>query len=294
MDESQRCPRQCGAQRERESGVCRVPREILVARAAPHFGEEPCLSGERGSGTVFFAGCLLGCVYCQNFDVSRARKGVAVSEERLAEIFCELEAQGVHNLNLVTGTPYVRPILDALKKAQTKLPVVWNTSAYETPETLRMLEDHVQIYLPDMKYRLSAPAARYSAAPDYPEVAEQAIREMLRQTETFRMDENGLLQKGVLIRHLVLPGQKENTRRVIEWVAEAFFPGEVLFSLMAQYTPCGNARRYPEINRLLSPEEWGNALCWLEEAGIKDGYVQDLSASGEEEIPDFTGRGRSS
>ena len=285
------CPRHCGAERERTAGICRSGAEIRVARAAPHYGEEPCISGERGSGAVFFAGCPLGCVYCQNYALSRGREGQPVTVERLSEIFRELEAKGVHNLNLVTGTQYAPGILRALDLAAPAVPVVWNTSGYETVETVRALSRRVQVFLPDMKYALTAPAARYSRAPDYPAAARAAIEEMVRLTGPFELDGDGLLRRGVLIRHLVLPGQLENTRAVLRWVSEAFLPGEVLFSLMAQYTPCGDLTAFPELGRPLTPEEWEQAMDMLGESGIEDGFVQELSASGEEQIPAFDGTG---
>ena len=291
MSECRLCPRGCGADRDRGRGVCRVGAQIRVARAAPHYGEEPCLSGERGSGAVFFAGCPLGCVYCQNYELSRGRAGEDVTPERLAEILSALEARGVHNLNLVTGTQFTPGILRALELASPKIPVVWNSSGYETEETVRALSERVQIFLPDMKYALSAPAARYSRAPDYPPIARAAIEEMARRTGPYRLGEDGMLRAGVLIRHLVLPGQISNTRAVLRWVGETFAPGEVLFSLMAQYTPCGDLTKTPELRRGLTAEEWDEALDALEGSGITDGYVQELSAAGEEAIPAFDGTG---
>ncbi len=291
MSECRLCPRRCAADRAFAPGVCRAGGELRVARAAPHYGEEPCISGERGSGAVFFAGCPLGCVYCQNYALSRSREGKSVTVERLGEIFRELEERGVHNLNLVTGTPFVPEILAALELAKPAVPVVWNSSGYETVETVRALSGKVSVFLPDMKYALADTAARYSRAADYPETAKAAIREMVRLTGPYELDGDGLLRRGVLIRHLVLPGQGENTRQVLRWVSETFRPGEVLFSLMAQYTPCGELGAYPELRRTLTAEEWDQALAALEESGIEDGYVQDLSAAGEEEIPAFDGTG---
>ena len=189
MSECRLCPRSCGADRERERGVCRTGAEILVGRAAPHYGEEPCVSGERGSGAVFFAGCPLGCVYCQNYALSRGRKGLPVTVERLAEIFSELEEKGVHNLNLVTGTQFVPGILRALDLAAPKIPAVWNSSGYETLETVRALAGRIRVFMPDMKYALAAPAARYSRAPDYPETARAAVEEMARLTGPYVLDE---------------------------------------------------------------------------------------------------------
>lgn len=291
MSECRLCPRRCGADRETTRGVCRMGAEIVVARAAPHYGEEPCISGERGSGAVFFAGCPLGCIYCQNYELSRGREGKSVTAERLAEIFAELEAQGVHNLNLVTGTPFAPQIVGALRLAKPAIPVVWNTSGYETVGTVRLVSEKCSVFMPDMKYADPALAARYSRAPDYPETARAAIREMVRLTGPYELDGDGLLQKGVLIRHLVLPGQLENTRNVLRWVSETFAPGEVLFSLMAQYTPCGALEKFPELRRTLNAEEWDEALATLEESGIEDGFVQELDASGEEEIPEFDDTG---
>ena len=291
MSECRLCPRRCGADRTRSRGVCRAGAEVMLGRAAPHYGEEPCISGERGSGAVFFAGCPLGCVYCQNYALSRGRGGKTVSVQRLAEIFTELEARGVHNLNLVTGTQFAAEIIEALKQAKPAIPVVWNSSGYETPETVRALAPYVSVFLPDMKYALSAPAVRYSKAPDYPETAKAAILAMFEATGPYELDAEGMLKRGVLIRHLVLPGQRENTRAVLRWAGETFAPGTVLFSLMAQYTPCGDLAAFPELARPLSAGEWEDALAALEEAGIEEGYVQDLDAAGEEAIPAFDGTG---
>lgn len=291
MSECRLCPRQCGADRAISAGVCHMGDALRVARAAPHYGEEPCISGERGSGAVFFAGCPLGCVYCQNYALSRGRIGETVSAERLAAIFSELEAKGVHNLNLVTGTQFAPQILEALSIAAPKIPVVWNTSGYETVETVDALAPQVSVFLPDFKYTDPRLAARYSRAPDYPEAARAAIRRMVEHTGAFELDGDGLLRRGVLIRHLVLPGQTENTRAALHWIADTFAPGTVLVSLMAQYTPCGHLDKYPELRRTLTPEEWDAALAVLNETGLSDGYVQELSASGEEEIPAFDGTG---
>lgn len=291
MAECRLCPRQCGADRSRAPGLCRVSQAIRVGRAAPHFGEEPCISGRRGAGAVFFAGCPLGCAYCQNYRLSRGLEGRDLSPEELAEVFRRLEAQGVHNLELVTGTQFLPGILRALELARPQVPVVWNSSGYETVRAVEEASRAVSVFLPDLKYALEEPARRYSRAPDYPETAMTAIREMARRTGPFVLDGDGLLRRGVLIRHLVLPGNLENTRRVIRWVAETFPPGQVLFSLMAQYTPMGDLAAAPELRRPLDPEEWAQCLAWLEESSIEDGYVQELSAAGEEEIPAFDGTG---
>ena len=232
------CPRACRAERtpDRPGGVCGMPSEPVVARAMLHQWEEPCLTGEHGAGAVFFSGCNLRCSYCQNKPISQGGVGKPVTAVRLREIFRELIAQGAACLDLVTPTHFTPAILEALGEEPWPVPVVWNCGGYETPETLRLLEGRVQVYLPDLKYALPGPAGKYSAAPDYFDRAAPAIWEMFRQTGPYRM-ENGHLKSGVLIRHLLLPGELENTRRCIDWVSEAFRPGDVLFSLMSQYTP---------------------------------------------------------
>lgn len=285
------CPRRCGADRITEAGVCHCTDTLRIARAAAHYGEEPCISGQWGSGAVFFAGCPLGCVYCQNYRLSRGAEGKPVTPERLAEIFRELEEEGVHNINLVTGTQFVPQILRALELYTPQLPVLWNSSGYERPETIRALSKYVSCWLPDYKYALRAPAARYSRAPDYPDTARAAIEQMFALAGPYRLDEDGVLTRGVVIRHLVLPGCLENTKAVIDWVGRRFAPGDVLFSLMAQYTPCGESAKYPEIDRPLTEDEWDEALDYLNESSVTDGFVQELSASGTEQIPAFDGTG---
>ena len=236
------CPRRCGALRTgtEGGGFCGMPALPVVARAALHFWEEPCISGTRGSGTVFFSGCNLGCVFCQNGSISHGRFGRPVTIPRLREIFQELIAQGAHNINLVTPTHFAPAIREALE-APLAVPVVWNSGGYELPEALRTLEGKVQIYLPDLKYADSALAARYSGAADYFETATAAIREMFRQVGRCVWDADGMLQRGVIIRHLLLPGALENTKAVLDWIAGTFPAGSVLVSLMSQYTPQAGA-----------------------------------------------------
>ena len=279
------CPRRCGAERTEETGggVCGMPAGLRLARAGLHFWEEPCISGTHGSGAVFFSGCCLRCSFCQNRTISAGGFGKAVSMERLREIFQELVAQGAHNLNLVTPTHFTPWILEALDPAP-PVPVVWNCGGYERVETLRTLEGKVQIYLPDLKYALEGPAAALSAAPDYFPVAREAILEMYRQTGPYEM-EDGLLKKGVVIRHLVLPGQMENTRRCIDWVAQTFRPGQVLFSLMAQYTPQPGATG--PMARHVTRAEYAAAVAYMENCGITDGFTQERTSAREEYTPDF-------
>ncbi len=286
------CPRRCGADRAAgQTGFCGAPEAPVVARAAPHFGEEPCISGTRGSGAVFFAGCNLRCVFCQNYALSRNQLGREITVQRLRDIFLELRDQGVHNINLVTPSHDARAIAQALDGLELGIPVVWNSSGYESVETLRMLEGLVQIYLPDLKYADAALAARYSAAPDYPETARAAILEMFRQTGPFRMDGDGLLQSGVLIRHLILPEQGDNSRRVIDWVSDTFEPGDVLFSLMSQYTPMGELSAFPELRHTVSPALNAAIYAHLLDSRIEDGFYQDLEAATGELIPKFDGTG---
>lgn len=286
------CPRRCGADRRGgKPGFCGVGEEPVVARAAPHFGEEPCISGERGSGAVFFVGCTLRCVFCQNYGLSRARLGKEITVSRLRDIFLELRDQGVHNINLVTASHYTHAVVQALDGLELGIPVVWNSSGYESVETLQRLEGLVQVYLPDLKYLDRALSARYSAAPDYPERATAAIREMFRQTGPFRMDDDGLLQSGVLIRHLILPEQAENTMRVIDWVSETFSPEDVLFSLMSQYTAVGDLRQYPELQCPVSPELDAQLYDYLMNSSIENGFYQDLEAATGAMIPKFDNTG---
>lgn len=284
------CPRRCGAERTETTGggICGMPSLPVVARAALHHWEEPCISGTRGAGTVFFSGCNLGCVFCQNEPISHGNFGAPVTIERLRQIFRELKEQGAHNIDLVTPTHFAPAIAEALAE-EPGLPVVWNSGGYERVETLRLLEGKVQVYLPDMKYALREPAGAYSRAPDYFEAASAAIREMFRQTGPCEWDEEGLLRRGVLIRHLMLPGELENTRRVIDWVAESFRPGEVLFSLMNQYTPMPNAEGL--LSRRVTGAEYRAAKAYMENCGITAGYTQDGASAESRYTPDFSLQG---
>jgi len=257
----------------------------VLARAASHLWEEPCISGTRGSGAVFFSGCALGCVFCQNRAISAGRFGKAVTPARLREIFFELLAQGVHNINLVNPTHFADAVLEALEGGL-PAPVVWNTGGYERTETLARLEGKVQIYLPDLKYALSEPARKYSGAADYPETAKAAILEMYRQTGPYKLDDDGLLRRGVVIRHLILPENPENTYRVIDWVAETFRPGQVLFSLMSQFTPMETGG-YAELGRPITAQEHERALQYMLDAGIEDGYWQEPGAADGAFVPAF-------
>ncbi len=281
------CPRSCGADRANgELGFCRSGDEIVIARAAPHYGEEPCISGIDGSGTVFFSGCSMRCVFCQNREISLENYGKTVSVARFAEILRELEIEGIHNINLVTPTHYTDKIIEALKIAKLSIPVVWNSSGYESVETLKRLEGLVQIYMPDLKYSSPDTAKRYSGAADYPQIAKDAIKEMFRQTGSFVM-EDGLLKSGVLIRHLILPDRLDDTFDVIDWISESFPKNGVLFSLMSQFVPLADKDRFPELSRTLSREEYERAESYLNLSPIENGYFQELSAATDELIPSF-------
>ena len=282
------CPRQCGADRAGGTpGYCGVAEPgIYAARAALHLWEEPCISGETGSGAVFFSGCPLRCVYCQNYSIARAQVGKPISVERLAEIFLELQQQKAANINLVTPTHFAHILARVLSRpVPGGLPVVWNCGGYDAVSALRALEGKVDIYLPDLKYLSPERAGRYSAALDYPQAAQAAILEMYRQRGPVRF-EGDALKSGVLIRHLLLPGGLPEARRVMDWVAESFPRGAVLFSLMAQYTPMGDLSACPEINRLLRPSEVRAARDYMAALGLP-GYVQDLEAVGERFVPAF-------
>ena len=279
------CPRSCGGDRTQAKGRCRMPDGPVLARAALHHWEEPPLSGTRGAGTVFFSGCSLGCVFCQNDSISQQDFGKGVSLDRLREIFQELIAQGAHNIDLVNPTHYAHVVAQALEEPLS-VPVVWNSGGYDKVETLRALEGKVQIYLPDFKYPDEEGAKKYAAARDYPAVAQAAIREMVRQTGPYEMDGQGILKRGVIIRHLLLPGRLNQTKEVMDWVANTFPPHTVLFSLMSQYTPWGRAEDYPELNRRLRKSEIRAAGAYMENLGL-DGFSQEESAATAEYIPAF-------
>lgn len=279
------CPRQCGVLRtEEKSGFCGMGLKIKIARAAPHFDEEPVISGTNGSGTVFFSGCSLKCRFCQNYALSHDGFGAEISVERLREIYFELIGKGVHNINLVNPTHYARQILESLEGGL-PVPVVWNTGGYERVETLRQLEGKVQVYLPDFKYIDPVHAKRYSGAADYFEYASKAIEEMLRQTGPVELDENGVIRRGTIIRHLILPGCAEESIEIVSYIKEHF--PDAWVSLMAQYLPFGSVEGVDELNRRLTQEEYERVADHLCEIGIENGFIQELSSSDESYIPKF-------
>ena len=282
------CPRRCGAKREPDAGngFCGMGANAVVARAALHFWEEPCISGTRGSGAVFFTGCPLGCAYCQNYSISAETSvGRRVSARELSEIFRRLEEQGAHNINLVTPTHFAPAILEALSIRKPSVPVVYNCGGYETTETLRSLEGFVDVYLPDFKYMEPGLAASLSAAPDYPETAKAAVLEMFRQTGPAVCDGDGLLLRGTLIRHLILPGHTKNTAAVLGWIAKNL-PEGVPVSVMAQYVPCGRASAFPPLGRRITKREYEKVQNLLFGLGL-DGYIQERTSASHEYIPPF-------
>ena len=287
------CPRHCDAPRTdtEPGGVCLSPLLPRVVRAAPHYGEEPCISGTRGAGTIFFSGCNLRCVFCQNWEISRVSVGKTLTVSGLRDVMLHLRDEGVHNIELVTPTHFTRVIAQALDGLELGVPVVWNSSGYESVETLRLLDGLVQVYLPDLKYLSAETARRCSAAADYPEAARAAIGEMFRQRGAYRLDENGLMQSGVLIRHLILPGHTDESMDIIDYVADTFPRGSVLFSLMSQYTPMPGLEKYPELTRTVTAEENDNLIHYMHTRHLQDGFWQELSSVGEESIPLFDGSG---
>ena len=282
------CPRQCGTVRDevRGEGFCQMPALPVCARAALHRWEEPCISGGAGAGTIFFSGCTLGCVFCQNRSISRENFGKILTADELYAVFQHLAAQDACCIELVTPTHFTHVLARVLDRpVPGGLPVVWNSGGYERPDVLKALEGRVDVYLPDLKYVTPAVAGKYSGAPDYPETAKSAILEMVRQRGPVQL-KGGLLKSGVLIRHLILPGQVNEAKRVMDWVASAFPPGAVLFSLMAQYTPVGDLEGFPELRRSLRHSELRSAQAYMENLGLA-GYVQELEAAGEGFIPAF-------
>ena len=279
------CPRNCGALRgETGVGKCGMGADPRIARAAPHFDEEPVISGTRGSGAVFFSGCSLQCCFCQNYELSHGGFGKTVSVERLRQIYQELIDQGVHNINLVNPTHFAHAIAASLEGGLS-VPVVWNSGGYEKVETLRAMEGKVQVYLPDLKYIHGETARRYSGAADYFEYAAPALKEMLRQTGPVELDENGLMRRGTLIRHLILPGCARESMEILDFIHDEL-PGAWV-SLMAQYLPFGEVEGVDELSRRLTREEYDQVCDHLLDLGLEDGFVQELSASDEKYIPKF-------
>ena len=281
------CPRRCNALRtesENKNGFCKMPLRVKIARADLHFWEEPCISGEKGSGTVFFSGCNLACCYCQNYELSHKCKGEEITVEKLAEIFKTLEDKGAHNINLVTPTHYAYAIKQALDIYKPKIPIVYNSSGYETVETLKMLEGYIDIFLIDLKYLSSDRALKYSFAENYPEYAKTAILEACRQIPVCEF-RGGIMKKGVIVRHLLLPQGTKEAMAVFDWVRDN--APNAYFSIMSQYIPMGNAEKYKEINRKVTKREYEKVLDYICSFDFQNVYIQEKSSADKKFIPDF-------
>ena len=288
------CPRQCHVNRlSGQTGFCGQSADLKAARAALHFWEEPCISGTQGSGAVFFSGCSLRCIFCQNDKIANGDAGRKLAPERLTEIFLELQSQGAHNINLVTPTHYIPQIAIALTNAKRQgldIPVVYNTGSYEEVSSLRLLEGLVDIYLPDLKYISSELSARFSHAADYFEKASAALSEMFRQVDTPVFSQDGLLKRGMIVRHLVLPGQTKDSKKVLRYLHETY--GERIYiSILNQYTPVSHITDFPELNRHVTDEEYARVLRFAERIGICKGFMQEGAAAMESFIPEFDYRG---
>lgn len=280
------CPRNCGVERSVSVGRCGVPEDFVIARAAKHFWEEPPISGTRGSGTVFFSGCNLGCVYCQNYGISHKKEGKSISEERLGEIFSELTLSGAHNINLVNPTHYALKIKKVLEKYPPTVPVVYNSSGYEKTETLKALEGTVDIWLPDLKYISGERSGKYSSAVDYFDYASKALLEMKRQCPENIFDSEGVMQKGMIVRHLILPKNTNQSLKILDWIKENLGT-DTFVSLMAQYTPYGEIEDFPELQRRITEREYFKVLDYAESLGFENIFTQNPSSAKEDFIPDF-------
>ena len=284
------CPRKCGINRSTgQTGICGVSSEIKVARAALHYWEEPCISGKRGSGAVFFSGCSLHCVFCQNREISDGKEGKVISKERLSDIFMELAGKGANNINLVTPGQYIPDIVWAVNDAKSrgmKLPIIYNTSGYENVTELKLLEGIVDVYLPDFKYMDSTLSARYSRAKDYPSVAKQALSEMVRQQPDVVIDDaTGLIQKGVIVRQLLLPGHVNDAKAVLKYLYDTYHD-HVYISMMSQFTPIA-LKDYPEINRTVTRREYERLVDYALEIGITNAFIQEGDVAKDSFIPAF-------
>lgn len=287
------CPRKCGAVRTAHSGngFCKMGELPVVARVAPHYGEEPCISGTRGSGTVFFSGCTMRCVYCQNYEISNENGGRTITPERLAECYKELEDKGVHNINLVTADHFTHAVVKSLEIYKPRIPIVYNCSGYTSPKTLSMLDGLVDIYLPDFKYADDFLAVKYSSAPNYVNTAVAAIHEMTFQVGLPQFDDDGIMKKGVIVRHLILPAHTKNSLEVLD-IVKRRFGDQVLLSLMCQYIPMGKVsdKDFSRINRKITRREYDKVKLEMMRLNI-DGFTQELSSASESYVPkwDFEG-----
>ncbi|NCC80349.1 MAG: radical SAM protein [Clostridia bacterium] len=294
LDSCTLCPRNCGVNRNQgEIGFCGVTSELLVARAALHMWEEPCLSGEKGSGTVFFSGCAMGCVFCQNHEIALGRKGKIISVSRLSEIFLELQEKGANNINLVTPSHYALQIIEAIRQAKINglvLPIVYNSSGYEKVETLKLLDGHIDIYLPDFKYMDGEIAHRYSRCRDYKKFTKPAIEEMVRQTGEPLFNEEGIMLRGTIVRHLSLPGFLHDSKDILMDLQDTF--GDKIFiSIMNQYTPMITLEKYPELERKVTQKGYDELVMFAKLIRIRNAFIQEEETQDESFIPSFDGEG---
>ena len=284
------CPHNCKVNRtNNEVGRCKASDKVKIALASLHYYEEPCISGENGSGTVFFSNCNLSCKFCQNYEISAEGKGKEISIEELADTFLDLQKKGANNINLVTPTIYAYQIIEAIKIAKSKglkIPIIYNSNGYESLDTLKKLEGYIDVYLPDLKYYYDNIAIKYSGAKNYFKVATEAIKEMYRQVGAPKLNENGIIQKGLIIRHLVLPNNIENSKKVLSWINNNI-DLDVYISIMAQYFPCYKAKDIDELKRKLTKREYEEIENFVYELDITNGYMQELGEHEEEYVPDF-------
>lgn len=288
------CPRNCHVDRTQgKKGYCGTTDELVVARAALHMWEEPCISGVKGSGTVFFSGCSVGCVYCQNYNIAKGLIAKNITIERLSDIFMELQKKEANNINLVTPSHYVPQIIEAISIAREKglcIPIVYNSSGYEKADTIKLLDGIIDVYLPDLKYMDEIPAKRYSNAPDYFNYASKAIDEMVRQVGEPVFDENGIIKKGVIVRHLTLPGYIEDSKNIIKYLYKTY-GNKIYISIMNQYTPLSHVKKYPEINRKITKEEYDQLVDYAIDIGVENGFIQEGETALESFIPQFNCEG---
>lgn len=281
------CPHKCGIDRTKHVGRCKSTEKVKIALYSTHNFEEPCISGEKGSGTIFFSNCNMSCIYCQNYEISQQEKGKEITIQELADIMIKQQENGVENINLVTPTSYVLHIIEAIKIAKSKglqIPIVYNTNGYESIDTLKLLEGYIDIYLPDLKYYYNELGQKYSNVNNYFEVATQAIQEMYRQVGNPQLDENGMMQKGLMIRHLVLPNNIKNSRQVLKWIKENI-DNNVYVSIMAQYFPTYKAKNVDELGRKLTKQEYEEIENYLYDLDLENGYIQELGEHEEEYVP---------
>ncbi len=288
------CPRECGVDRVKGAkGFCGTSHKITCAHASLHQWEEPCLSGERGSGTVFFSGCNMGCVFCQNKEISHNAKGIEISAERLCEIFFELKAIGAHNINLVTAGHFLPRVLNSVKMAKAQgigIPFVYNSSGYEKRDAIKQCEGLIDIFLPDFKYMDSTAAKSYSKASDYPEIAKSAIAEMVRQQPDCVFDETGIMQKGVIVRHLMLPYGLSESKKTIKYLYETY-GNRIYISIMSQYTPVGELEDFPRLQKKVSEADYDELIDYAVSLGVENAFIQEGTSASESFIPDFSGQG---